>query len=222
MVAIAVPLLGATAAVLAMASGRNMLQTYRVFSSTGCTSADAELIDTDGLVDKDRVLEKLQAMPRHELLRLFLVSQHPTDLEAIQGEWNGILLSNNIILTSITNFLSNGLFGWGRKWNGKTFAGDQQGMNRFCSRKTPGVIEEAHRFDYSLAFSSLDREAQSVRLLYAYYQNPLSLWKTMRDEVRWMKLPHDCQIEVLIGMGCMAWSGRALNSSPFCLWRPKK
>ena len=43
----------------------------------------------------------------------------------------------------------------------------------------------------------------------------------MVDELRVLKLPEDSSVEVMIGMGCMAWSGGMLNASPFCLWRHK-
>jgi hypothetical protein len=32
----------------------------------------------------------------------------------------------------------------------------------------------------------------------------------------------DNNLQILIGLGCMAWSGGVLNSSPFCLYRWSK
>jgi hypothetical protein len=70
--------------------------------------------------------------------------------------------------TQVTNFLTNGLFGKGRKWNGKLFDGhDGRGRNRFfSSSKTTNeqihpvssestTIDTEHTFDLSVAPSRL-------------------------------------------------------------------
>lgn len=100
-------------------------------------------------------------------------------------------------------------------------------------------IEEEHQFDTNVEASRLfsihttendDNSNQSVVIRYNKYQSFFSLWKTMIDEVRVLKYFDDSTlsngdenaIEVMIGFGCMAWSGGVLNSSPFCLYRTKK
>jgi hypothetical protein len=137
--------------------------------------------------------------------------------------------------TSETSFITNKLFGRGRRWNGKAFADDgRTGINRFVA---PGSDrhEREHRFDISLERSRLvpaaateHHQPLSIVLRYGPYQrNPLSPWKTMRDEIRVVSATagsddgqHQQQI-LLLGMGCMAWSGGMLNCSPFCLYRDR-
>ena len=225
MVAVLTPVLGAATAVLALASGRNMWQTYSICNAHDSQQEEQDascLSVMDNVSSQEKVLERIQSMPRNELLELFLSSDPPTSLESINGEWNGILLNNNIVLTTVTNFLTNGLFGMGRKWNGKAFYKGQQGTNRFHSKADPSTIQTEHQFDFSIAPSRLDpNKSSSVMLIYSKYQNLFSLWKTMVDELRVLKLPGDSSVEVMICMGCMGWSGGMLNASPFCLWRSR-
>ena len=196
MVAVLTPVLGAATAVLALASGRNMWQTYSI-----CNAHDNQqqeqgascLSVMDNVSSQENVLERIQSMPRNELLELFLSSDPPTSLESINGEWNG-----------------------------KAFYKGRQGTNRFHSKADPSTIQTEHQFDFSIAPSRLDpNKSSSVMLIYSKYQNLFSLWKTMVDELRVLKLPGDSSVEVLICMGCMGWSGGMLNASPFCLWRPR-
>lgn len=186
------------------------------------------------------ILRNLQSLSRHDLLQTFLASAPPTSLESIQGEWNGILLNNNAVLTTVTAFLTHALFGRGRTWNGKAFCfvpnkednGTKLGgVNRFQAstassssrEKCTDTIETEHCFDYDISPSRLDSQqgGLSVNLVYNHYQGPLSPWKTMRDELRVLALPENSPIEVMICVGWMAWSGGVYNASPFCLWRVK-
>ncbi|EEC50300.1 predicted protein [Phaeodactylum tricornutum CCAP 1055/1] len=70
--------------------------------------------------------------------------------------------------------------------------------------------------------SSLVPNVTSVGLRYSDYQNFLSPWYSMRDEVRLLELPSPVEFEIMIGFGCMKWSGGFLNGAPFCLYREKE
>lgn len=220
MVAIVTSLVGSAAAVLAVASGRNMWQTYCICKDDRtkgeiCPSAPANA------ESREDALAKLQEMPKRDLLYLFLSSESPKNLESIKGEWNGILLKNNFVLTTTTRILTNVFFGWGRRWNGKAFYDKQLGTNRFRPKADSSKMETEHRFDYTVGPSRLDPTESSVNLIYTRHKTSFSPWKTMVDELRVLDLPEECPIEVMICMGCMGWSGGMLNASPFCLWRPK-
>lgn len=155
----------------------------------------------------------LQSLSRKELLLLFCTSPAPSDLEILSGEWSGILLNNNNLgMTLIgSKFMSNILFGRGRPWNGKMFGPGGKGMNRFRG-KYNGAMRMEHSFDFSIQESKIKSGTTSVVLDYSKYQFPLSLWHTMKDEVRCLPCG------VLIGFGCMAWSGGMMNAAPFCLY----
>ena len=47
---------------------------------------------------KDDILQDLQTMNRRELLTLFKHCDVPDDLDIIEGDWDGILLNNNLVL----------------------------------------------------------------------------------------------------------------------------
>lgn len=117
--------------------------------------------------------------------------------------------------------MTNGLFGKGRVWNGKAFRNDNVGVNRFHAKKNnDGTTEWQHEFDYTIESSGIGTAGPSVSLCYSNYQFPLSLWHSMRDEIRCVPVgDSDEQVQVMIGFGSMAWSGGKLNASPFCLWR---
>lgn len=89
-----------------------------------------------------------------------------------------------------------------------------------------------HSFDYTITststkpslFSDESTKISSIQLKYEKYQSPLSLWRTMVDEVRLLKVPiiEDDEEKfdlILLGMGSMAWSGGMYNCQPFCLYR---
>ena len=128
----------------------------------------------------------------------------------------------------MTRFLTNGLFGKGRKWNGKAFRANKKGINRFHSSKQDNIgTDYQHEFDYSTEPSRIGTlQESSISLCYSKYQFPLSLWHSMRDELRCVPMRTgssngDDRVQVLIGFGSMTWSGGTLNASPFCLWRAK-
>jgi hypothetical protein len=124
--------------------------------------------------------------------------------------------------TELSRFLTNVLFGRRKKWNGKIFGPNTKGINRFYSNKHSDHLETAHNFDFIIQPSSLVPNVTSVGLRYSDYQNFLSPWYSMRDEVRLLELPSPVEFEIMIGFGCMKWSGGFLNGAPFCLYREKE
>jgi hypothetical protein len=77
-------------------------------------------------------------------------------------------------------------------------------------------------------------DGDALILDYNRYQPWYSPWRTMTDEIRVVRLsspspssflgvaPGDGEGSdgtVLLGWGCMKWSGGILNASPFCLYR---
>lgn len=124
--------------------------------------------------------------------------------------------------TELSRFLTNVLFGRRKKWNGKIFGPNTKGINRFYSNKHSDHLETAHNFDFIIQPSSLVPNVTSVGLRYSDYQIFLSPWYSMRDEVRLLELPSPVEFEIMIGFGCMKWSGGFLNGAPFCLYREKE
>jgi hypothetical protein len=121
-------------------------------------------------------------------------------------------MSQFIEQTSVTRFITNRLFGRGRRWNGKSFtrnevntpATNNIGWNRFevfsqhrANQKPntkkkidPSTItvilktEKEHCFDYDIKNSRLHPNDPSIVIEYSQYQRKLSLWKGMMDEIR--------------------------------------
>lgn len=198
---------------LASGCARNMIQTAHVTKLPAKSSLDfPKDVDTS----TEAMLNHLQSLSRSELLHVFCNSPAPVDLDELSGEWCGILLNNNNLgMTSIgSKFVSNALFGKGREWNGKSFESCGRGINRFRDRNHDVVAKE-HQFDFSLQESKIKKGSSSVCLDYSKYQFPLSLWRTMKDEIRCLPCG------VLIGFGSMTWSGGVMNSAPFCLYPTK-
>jgi hypothetical protein len=211
--------IAASAVVLALAggSGRNMLQTSRVADKI--PSSIDSLLPGHVYSSQEDTVQYLQSLKRKDLLEIYASSRICSNLEEIQGEWNGVLLdNNNLLMTKVSNILTNVLFSMGRAWNGKAFGPGARGINRFYGRTGKSTPENEHSFDYAVEPSKILPEEESIRLRYSNYQSPISLWKTMVDEVRLLPGTDD----VLIGMGSVAWGGGMLNASPFCLWRVNK
>jgi len=236
-----------------VSSAANMYQTYKVSNRFFRNDNDTELLsltsgNTQHVLNKylnsagriqvpkekkvEEVVQDLKELSREELLLLFLSCEAPKDSNDITGEWNGGLLDNNgWIMTSVGDLLTNQLFSMGRTWNGKSFLGRETsvGENRFRPRLRSDdleKIEREHKFQYSLEPSRLNANSPSLTLKYSKYQGKLSLWNSMRDELRVLRLPQQEGKKgggIMIGMGCMAWSGAfwrdgMMNCSPFCLW----
>lgn len=59
---------------------------------------------------KLEILQDLQTMNRRELVTLFKHCDVPDDLGAIEGDWDGILLNNNLVLVCEEEIVMNSLF----------------------------------------------------------------------------------------------------------------
>ncbi|KAL7576299.1 hypothetical protein ACA910_018122 [Epithemia clementina (nom. ined.)] len=245
---------GAIASTLTVSCLRNCLQTIEIASeervehsvSLGLSIQDrlSDIVLTppsqsdkvdDGDADCSLLLDEFKSLSRKGSLCLFL-SCPSISIKDVEGEWNGLLLENNgWVLTQVTSFITNQLFGRGMPWNGKAFdRSSRKGINRFVSRKEGNgetVVLKCHEFGFSQEPSRLlmsvgpDESALTgsscVALTYSPYHPGLSLWKSMRDELRLVPLPSSSNVQILIGLGYMAWSGGIRNASPFCLWRTK-
>lgn len=141
------------------------------------------------------------------------------------------------VQTPVTNFITNRLFGRGKKWLGKGYFRPAAtgvigtGKNRFSSHnnrqnsRATSPIDEVfdRKYDYSVEESKLGKSSLFQR--YAPHcpkLSPFSLvWGGMVDELRELSLvgssKSDEQKAILIGMGYFSWSGGAWNVSPFCL-----
>ena len=212
------------------------MQTRRHFVQVGqsySSSSDDDVSKTTSLITNlgsplspSSVVQDLKSMTRANLLNIFSNSHTPLSLSEIEGEWDGCLLDNNgFVMTTVSNIMTHGLFGLGRRWNGKKFGADGKGSNRFNIKSSQSDnsdnsgVTTAHNFDFSITDSAVDvRQGSSsvVQLVYSNYHPRLSLWKTMADEVRFIPAGDK---QVLIGLGSMKWSGGMLNAAPFCLWR---
>lgn len=106
------------------------------------------------------------------------------------------------------------------------------------------IVTTQHQFDYLIEPSRIQRGTKSLITRYHRYQTLsfISPWYTMKDELRVVPnhvlleilqkargdvggaaaaSTRSCPVDVLLGMGSMAWSGGALNSAPFCLIKSK-
>jgi hypothetical protein len=94
----------AVTAVLAVSSGRNMIQTVSVSrqNNLNCIVGD-RFLPTDST---QAVVSKIQTMKRKELLELYFTSRGPKDMQEIDGEWDGCLLDNQswIMVSSLQSF----------------------------------------------------------------------------------------------------------------------
>ena len=242
-------LAGAATAILALASGRNMLQTYRIVGRRrgavvvpGATDVPPSMINTTTSLFHKDILSTLPTLSRRELLELYLACEDPVaqDLSRLQGVWHAQLLSNNVVLTAVSAFITHQLFGGGQRWAAKIFdKGGLTGINGFCrstkkDKESTPVLQHRHAFDVSVQPSRLRPDLQSIQLRYHRRRCPkittthhLSfLWTTMVDELRIVPVPkdndeEDASVEVLLGLGSLAWSGGVWNASPFVLWRNK-
>lgn len=211
-------------------------------------------------------LSRVETMKRRELLELYLLSSSPSSStlssveitaddegtpesssstlllgEKLIGDWDGTLLDNNgWLMTFVSSFLTNRLFGRNRSWIGKSFEDHHHdstttaattttsvGRNRFVVPRDDDdqdVVVKRHSFDYEIASSALDARP-CLRLTYAPYQKLSSPWKTMVDELRIVEVFDDetkSTTPILLGMGSMAWSGGVWNAAPFLLRKTTK
>ena len=159
-----------------------MLETARIANPSSSQIAAPPLLPTEAGESTEAMVNYLQKLSRAELLRLFCSCQPPSDVDQLCREWNGILLNNNNLgMTSVgSRFMSNVLFGKGRRWNGKSFGRGGKGINRFVGNI--GHLEKEHSFDYAQGESRIKSGTSSSILNYSQYQGPLSLWQ-MRCEL---------------------------------------
>jgi hypothetical protein len=117
-----------------------------------------------------------------------------------------LLARSCLCQTRVTRFITNGLFGKGRRWNGKSFAvatsaTKNLGSNRFEAfsqfrtkynqkKDIPASVtvvlktETEHSFEFDHGDSRLSPHGPCVSIRYSRFQRPFSLWKSMVDEVR--------------------------------------
>ena len=164
------------------------------------------------------VMSDLNSMKRSDIIKLFVASSSPSKSSILIGDWNAVLLENNgLVMTSISQQITNNLFGNRNSWNGKKFQSSGIGINRFQTRNNDdNNIIYNHNFDWEIKESAFFG-GETLSLDYSNYQGSLSPWKSMKDEVRVLGKTKDGKL-IMIGMGCMAWSGGMLNASPFCLF----
>mmetsp|Transcript_928 Transcript_928/g.2160 ORF Transcript_928/g.2160 Transcript_928/m.2160 type:complete len:261 (+) Transcript_928:40-822(+) len=174
----------------------------------------------------------LQNMSRQDLIQLFLQCETPS-LDELSGyTCDGYLLDNGPILSHVTSFITNKLFGRGKPWLGKVYYSfrdtgitDEKRIEQTQQTLSNDKNELTERpFDYYVGASSITPQCTSLINNYAPHcrsWNPMSLIRRgMVDELRILPLQGKKDNEegvVLIGMGYFTWSGGALNSAPFCL-----
>lgn len=150
-------------------------------------------------------------------------------------------LLSSFLQTTVTNFITNKMFGRGLKWKGKAYFSSNSsvciGKNRFClkqNRESSIVFDRT--FDYYIGQSALCSTSSLINRYSPHCSkwSPLSLiWRGMVDELRVIPLSlavpcNDVSSDqtkkelnnkamLLIGMGYFTWSGGAWNSAPFCL-----
>jgi hypothetical protein len=91
------------------------------------------------------------------------------------------------------------------------------GPTRFPSPR--GRQRSKHRDDSSNESEDSGSKSELALILtYRRHQPWYSPWRTMTDELRLLRTSPSSPT-VLLGWGCMAWSGGTLNASPFCLYR---
>jgi hypothetical protein len=91
------------------------------------------------------------------------------------------------------------------------------GPTRFPSPR--GRQRSKHRYDSSNESEDSGSKSElALVLTYRRHQPWYSPWRTMTDELRLLRTSPSGPT-VLLGWGCMAWSGGILNASPFCLYR---
>lgn len=272
---IAIAAVGAATIILSAASMSNMYETYSLvqhhrqplqlsssaLSSSSSASSSSSLStasSTSAVVSKantwrtiDEALEGLENMNKKDLVELFLHCDPPaiSDLAFSDGDqemkYDGYLLDNGQILTPVTNFITNRLFGRGNRWLGKAYLNPISssnkggiGKNRFLgnhhqklptatSNNTPDEFLD-RTFDYSIGASILP-SASSKSLFQRYASHcpslsPMSLiWRGMVDELRVLALDNgndkakDKDTTIMLGMGYFTWSGGVWNIAPFCL-----
>jgi len=134
---------GFATVILSSASIYNMYEMQSIVDSqhteqTSCSSLLNMLNDWKSI---NEATSKLKKMTRSELIELYLGCDAPgEEFQLKDGAWkcDGYLLENGPILSHVTNFITNILFGRGQRWLGKTYFPHREisgiggiGKNRF-------------------------------------------------------------------------------------------
>jgi hypothetical protein len=99
-------------ATLATSSATNMYQTFQIMqqATAGVITCDATSVvppfQDSATQSCSSVLRELEGMKRKELLQVYVTSEAPSELAAVTGEWNGILLDNNLRIMVRCRFAS--------------------------------------------------------------------------------------------------------------------
>jgi hypothetical protein len=93
---------------LAYQSGRNMVQTRQICAAAadGAATAAPRLVKHAAVEGGGPMtVEGLQKMNRAELIELFMRDcEAPGEIEEIEGQWNGVLLKNNGLVSLSSSF----------------------------------------------------------------------------------------------------------------------
>ncbi|KAL3805740.1 hypothetical protein ACHAW5_003820 [Stephanodiscus triporus] len=267
--AIATASAGATALILSVASISNICETRAIVQQhrqgrrlDSWPQSSPPAPPKKSWKSTDEAVAGLSGMNRKELVELFLRCDPPSDARELAFEddgdereeggggcwvYDGYLLDNGPILTRVTNFITNRLFGRGEKWLGKSYlkpttsSFDRGGVgrNRFSlSRRAAATVASNDKvnesldrtFDYYIGTSVLPSASTSKSLFHCYAPHcaewsPMSLiWRGMVDELRAVNLEgsdggnaRNREKVIFLGMGYFSWSGGVFNMAPFCL-----
>ena len=231
-------LVGGTA-ILSSASIFNIYETYSLIKGYPQQLQSSDVVSKrNKWKTTDEAVNGLSNMKKKELIELYLQCEPPdlpSDISYYNDkyQYDGYLLDNGPVLTLVTGFITNRLFGKGKPWLGKVYMTPTSnigtGKNRFAlnsSIQTPQTIDERldRTFDYSIGKSILPSPSSTNKSLFNKYASrcsslsPMSLlWKGMVDEIRVIKLATNNKEKVLLGVGYFTWSGGVYNLAPFCL-----
>eukprot|EP00804_Cyclotella_cryptica_P001960 CCRYP_007385-RA/>CCRYP_007385-RA protein AED:0.01 eAED:0.01 QI:41/1/1/1/1/1/2/2078/257 len=244
--------MGAVAAALCFSSFMNMIEMYQTLqqhhqrlppSSQSAThnermSRASVSLPTNAKQWKSvsECLTELREMPRRELIELFLQCENPKSLAFFHRNANkqnmvydGYLLDNGPILTHVTNFITNTLFGRGQKWLGKVYF-EPDGSDAISKGQNRFLCKQGERldctFDCYVGPSALFRDLSSTQQPHVIINDyaphkktwfPSSfIWGGMVDELRMIPIQSGQKV-ILLGMGYFSWSGGVWNAAPFCL-----
>lgn len=107
---------------LAFHSGRNMVETRQICASVGAiakpgtTGPQATSVTNSRSSSAPTTVEGLQKMNRAELIELFMHHcEAPRGIEEIEGQWNGVLLKNNGLVSEFARTKTNELIAHANK-----------------------------------------------------------------------------------------------------------
>jgi len=230
--------------ILSSASIFNIYETYSLIKGYPqqlqlSTSIPDVVLKRNKWKTTDEAVNGLSNMKKKELVELYLQCEPPdlssdisyyNNKKGCQYQYDGYLLDNGPVLTLVTGFITNRLFGNGKPWLGKAYmkptSNDNCGVgkNRFAVNGSIQTTQRLDRtFDYSIGKSILPSPSSTNKSLFNKYAShcsllsPMSLvWRGMVDELRAIQVGGNKE-KVLLGMGYFTWSGGVYNLAPFCL-----